>query len=159
LFAVELAVGVVVEAVPVRVLAGEDCGPAGPADGVRDEAAIEPHAFFRDAVEAGRFEQLPVVAVTAHCLGGEVIGEDEEDVGLLRRGLGGGGLEGREGDEEEGEREADHGGTSGCKAGSGLVIVTRAVPFVSRTKALIASRSRGFLSGANPPTSVLADRD
>ena len=55
---VEAAVAVVVKAVEVLVLAGEHRRAAGPADGIGHQAAIEPHAFARQAIDVGRLEQL-----------------------------------------------------------------------------------------------------
>ena len=79
--AVETAVAVVVEAVDVRVLAGQDRRPARPADRVRHEAAIKPHPFARDPIHVRRGEQLATLAVGADRLAGQIVGEDEQDVG------------------------------------------------------------------------------
>jgi hypothetical protein len=80
---VEPAVGVVVEAVEVVVLAGQDARPAGAADGVRDQAAVEPDALLADPVDVRGVDELPRVAVGADRLVGVVVGEDQDDVGLL----------------------------------------------------------------------------
>ena len=102
--AVEAAVGVVEEAVGVAVLAGEDGGPRRPADGVGHEAPVEAHALLRDAIDVGRLDQLPRIAIGADGLVGVVVGEDEDDVGPL----GGEGRGRREQKGREGE-EAGHG--------------------------------------------------
>ena len=80
---VEAAVRVVGKAVQMGILSGQHRGPAGAADGVRHEAAVEAHAFLGDAVEVGRVEQLPRITVGADGLVGVVVREDEDDVGRL----------------------------------------------------------------------------
>ena len=103
--AVEDGIRIIVEPVHVRILAGQDDGAAGSADGIGDEGAIETHAFLGDAVDVRRLVQLPRVAVGADGLIGMVIGEDEDDVGLL------GGSGGQESaDQTEKKCQETHGG-------------------------------------------------
>ena len=78
---VEPAVGVVVEAVLVGVLAGEDRGSARPTDRVGDQAAIEPHPLAGEPVDVRRLEEVPRLAVGRQRLAGQIVGEDEEDIG------------------------------------------------------------------------------
>ena len=86
--AVEPAVRVVVEAVLVRVLAGQDGRSAGPADRVRHDAPIEAHPFTGEAVDVGRFDQSARVVIGADGGKSVIVAEDEENVGRFRaRGL------------------------------------------------------------------------
>ena len=78
--AVEPAVGVVVEAVAVGVFPGQDRGPAGPADGIRHDAAVESHPFPGQAIDVRRLDQPARIVVSADGLIGMVVAEDEEDV-------------------------------------------------------------------------------
>ena len=68
-------------AVEVAVFAGEDRRPAGGADGVNGEAAVEPHAGAGEAIEVGRLVDL--AAVGADGLSGVVVAHDEKDVRRL----------------------------------------------------------------------------
>ncbi len=76
--AVEATVVIVVEAVEVRIFAGEDAGATGPAEGIRRQATVEAHAFGGDAVDVGGFVQAG--AVGADGLVGVVVAEDEDNV-------------------------------------------------------------------------------
>ena len=80
LVAVERA-RIVREAVHMAVLAREDAGPRGSRNGIGDVAALEEHAFARQTVEVGGFDQQ--AAVTAHGLRGVVVGHHDDDVGAL----------------------------------------------------------------------------
>ena len=82
LAAIKLAVAVVVEAVAMRILAGQDGRPTGPADGIGDQAAVEPHSLASQSVHVGRFEQPAFFTVRADGLTGQVVREDEQDVRL-----------------------------------------------------------------------------
>ena len=101
--AVESAVGVVVKAVRVTIFAREDGRSARPADGVGDEATVEPHPLARDPINVRRRDELERVRVRADRLESVVVAKDQDDVGRLggrARGLrlgrrGGGGAEGR----------------------------------------------------------------
>ena len=88
---VERGVRVIREAVDVIVGPREDCRAARPADRIRDEAAVEAHAFLGEPVDVRGLDQLPLVAVGADGLVGVVVGIDEDDV----RALGFGGEDGR----------------------------------------------------------------
>ena len=68
-----------VDAVLVAVLAGEDRGAAGRADGVGAEAVGEAHAAVGDAVDVRRL--VDAAAVGGDGVGGVIVGHDEEDVG------------------------------------------------------------------------------
>src|SRR6185312_13633714 len=78
---VEAAVGVVVEAVGVRILAGDERGPARAADRIANHAAIEANSVLTDAIDIRRVEQLAGVAVGTDGLVGVIVGEDDDDVG------------------------------------------------------------------------------
>jgi hypothetical protein len=65
----------------VAVLAGEDGGAAGSADGVDGVTAVEADAFFGDAIDIWCFVDL--AAVSADGVGGVVVGHDEEDVRMF----------------------------------------------------------------------------
>ena len=71
----------------MTVLAREDAGAAGCADGVGGKYPIHAHPLFGDAVEVGRLVDL--AAVTTDGLSGVVIRHDEEDVRPARAGIGG----------------------------------------------------------------------
>jgi hypothetical protein len=71
---------VVVEAVPVGILPGEDDRPARAADRIGHERPVEPHALPRDPVDVRGLDEFPVVAVGADRLVGMVVGIDEDDV-------------------------------------------------------------------------------
>ena len=81
--AVEAAVGVVVEAVRVGVLAGQDRCAAGPADRVRHDAPVEPHPLPGQPIDVRRLDQPARVVVGADGLVGVVVAEDEDDVRRL----------------------------------------------------------------------------
>ena len=68
-----------VDAVLVAVLAGEDRGAAGRADGVGAEAVGEAHAAVGDAVDVRRL--IDAAAVGRDGMGGVIVGHDEENVG------------------------------------------------------------------------------
>ena len=85
---VEDGVGVVVETVPVGILAGQDHRAARAADGVRDQRPVEAHAFPGDPVDIRGLDEFPLVAVGADGLVGMVIGVDEDDVRASRFGGG-----------------------------------------------------------------------
>ena len=59
------AVAVAEEAVDVAVLAGQDDGPAGAADRVGHQAAVEEHPFAGEAIDVRRLEQLQGMLVGA----------------------------------------------------------------------------------------------
>ena len=82
---VEPAVGVVVKAVEVVVLPRQHARPAGPADGIGHQAAVEPHALPGQPVDVRRLVELARVTVGADRLIGMVIREDEHDVGFVGR--------------------------------------------------------------------------
>ncbi len=77
-----------VDAVLVAVLAGEDRGAAGRADGVGAEAIGEAHAAVGDAVDVRRL--VDAAAVGGDGVGGVIVRHDVEDVGW-RPSLGKGG--------------------------------------------------------------------
>src|SRR5262245_46054710 len=83
LAAVEFTARVVVEAVLVAVLAGEDTGPAWTTQRVGHVAAIEPHSFRRDPIDIRRLIEL--AAISAHSLVAVIITHDEQDVRALGR--------------------------------------------------------------------------
>jgi hypothetical protein len=66
------------DAVDMIVRAGQNRRAARRADRVGAEATIEPHAASRDPVQVRRF--VDAAAVATHCMGGMVVGHDEEDV-------------------------------------------------------------------------------
>ena len=68
------------DTVDVVVGAGQDAGPARLAQGVGAEAVVESHPLSSDAVEVGGL--VDAAAITAHGVGGVIVGHDEEDVGL-----------------------------------------------------------------------------
>jgi len=110
LCAVETAVGVIHITVQMGVLAGQDRGAGGAADGISAVGAAEQHAFVGNAVDIRRGRDLvEAVTVGGNCLQRVVVGEDEEDV----RALGGpGDCHGGENEEKESERFIhDFGGT------------------------------------------------
>ena len=74
--AVETAVGVVVEAVHVAVLAGQDRGPAGAANRVGNQAAVEAHPFGRQPVQVGRLYQAARITIGTDRLIGMIVGKD-----------------------------------------------------------------------------------
>ena len=78
---VERRVRVVVEPVPVGILAGKNRRPARPADRVRHQAPVKPHPFPSHPVDVRRLQQLPLIAITTDRLTGEVIGKQEQNVG------------------------------------------------------------------------------
>src|SRR5207248_9376028 len=53
------AVRVVVEAILVRIFSREHRRAARPADGIRDEAAVEANAFLRKPIDVRRVDELP----------------------------------------------------------------------------------------------------
>ena len=81
---VEPAVTVVVKAVHVRVFSRQDCRSTGSADRIRHQAAIKSHPFFGQPIHLGRFQQSPFVAVSADRLTGQIVGEDQQDIGPSR---------------------------------------------------------------------------
>ena len=83
--AVEDGIRVIVEPVQVRILAGQDDRTARTADGVGHQGAIEAHAFLGEAIDVRGLVKFSRVAVGTDGLIGVVIGEDENDVGLLGR--------------------------------------------------------------------------
>ena len=106
LLAVEAAVAVVVEAVRVRILAGQNGSATRAADGIGNEAAIKAHALPRQAINGRCIQQLPAISVGADRLTGEVVGEEEDNVWRwLAFRLGG------EGENESGgeKQESNHG--------------------------------------------------
>ena len=77
LAAVEPAL-VVVEAVLVAVLAGENARPARSANRIGDIAAVKPHPLGRNPVDVRRF--VAIGAIGADRLVGMIIAHDEQDV-------------------------------------------------------------------------------
>ena len=65
----------------MRVLAGQDRGPAGAADRVGHDAAVEPHPLPGQAVDVRRLDQPARIVVGADGLVGMVVAEDEDDIG------------------------------------------------------------------------------
>ena len=63
------------------VFAGQDGGPAGAADGVRDDTAVEADAFLGQAIDVGRFDELTGFSIGADGLKRVVVGKEEDDVG------------------------------------------------------------------------------
>ena len=91
---VALRVDLVVEgvnAVLMAVLPGQDCRTARGADGVRAEAIRESHSLFREPVDIRCL--VDAAAVRRNCVGGMIVGHDEDDIGrcgaLLRAGRSG----------------------------------------------------------------------
>ena len=83
---IEHAVRVVVKPVEVVVLARQDTGPARTTDGIGNQAAIEPHPLFRDAVDVRGLQQLALFTIGGHRCGRMVIGKEKNDVGPLTGG-------------------------------------------------------------------------
>ena len=71
----------------MAVFAGHHRRAARPADGIGNQAAVEPHPLARDPVEVRRLNELARIVVGTDRLIRVVIGEDEDDVRSL--GLGG----------------------------------------------------------------------
>ena len=103
--AVEDGIRVVIEAVQVRILAGENDRTARSADGVGHQGAIEAHAFLGEAIDVRGLVKFSRVAVGTDSLIRVVIREDEHDVRLLGRS---GGQEAA--DQTEKECQDAHGG-------------------------------------------------
>ena len=78
--AVKAAVGVVKETVSMRVLAGQNRGPAGAADGVGHDTPVESHSFAGQAIDVGRLDQLPRIVVGTDGLKRVIITENKNDV-------------------------------------------------------------------------------
>jgi len=100
---VEDGVRVVVETIPVGILASQDHRAARATDRIGHERPVEPHALPGDPVDVRGLDEFPVVAVGADRLVGMVVGIDEDDV---RAGAVGG--EGRDAKHEQG-KETGHG--------------------------------------------------
>lgn len=67
--------------VDVRVLSGQDDRSAGRADGIRDEALVEPHALTADPVDIRCWSDLcQPPAVGADRVAGMIVRHDEQDV-------------------------------------------------------------------------------
>ena len=72
-------------AVGLRILAGDDAGPAGCADGVVAVDPVETHPVLGQGVDVGRgIQPGQAAAVSADGLGGMIIGHDEQDIGPHR---------------------------------------------------------------------------
>ena len=69
----------------MTVLARQDDGSTGGADGVGDESSVEDHALVRDTVDVRG--PVSVGPVGGNCLVGMVVSKDEQHVRVL--GLGG----------------------------------------------------------------------
>ena len=81
---VEAAVGVVVEAIQMGVLTGQNRCAAGTADRVRHDAPVETHPLLGQAIDVRRIDQPARIVVGTDGLIGMVVAEDEDDVrGLL----------------------------------------------------------------------------
>ena len=91
--------------VVVHVLAGQDGGPAGGAEGCADEGVGEVSSFLGEPVEGGSFQPLGGIRVEAHEVVAMVVAENEDNVGRI-----GGGKGREEGGGEEPEEEGAHGG-------------------------------------------------
>ncbi len=94
--------------------AGEQAGAAGGAVSGGGVGVRENHAFLREGIEVGRFTKS--AALVADVLPSEVIGEDENDVGLGRCEEGSAEQAGKE---ESGEEEL-HGGWMGTSGAGGI---------------------------------------
>jgi hypothetical protein len=62
------------------VLAREDGGSTGTADGVCHEATVKPHAVGANPIHVGRFEQLSFLTIRTDGLARQIVGEDEDNV-------------------------------------------------------------------------------
>jgi len=73
-------------AVGLRILPGNDAGPAGSADGVVAIDPVKTHPVLCQSIDIGRRIQLSqAAAVNADGLGGMIVGHYEEDIGLAFR--------------------------------------------------------------------------
>ena len=61
----------------MAVLAGENHGPAGPADRVRHDAPIEAHAFTGQTIDLWRFDQAAGIVVGTDGLESVVVAENK----------------------------------------------------------------------------------
>ena len=69
-------------AIEVRILAGENYGPRGSANGVGHQTAPKQHAFLGDAIQVGGIVEAE--AIGAQCLRGVVVGKQKQYVRPLR---------------------------------------------------------------------------
>ena len=72
-------------AIHVAIFSRQQGSTAGTADGIGHETVRKQRALFCQSIEARGFDQF--IAVSANALVGVVVGEDENNVGLLGRGL------------------------------------------------------------------------
>lgn len=79
--AIEASVCVIVEAVAMRVLTGEERCATRTADRIGYQAAIEAESLFRDAIDIGGLKKVAFIAIAAQCLASEVIGKKDDDIG------------------------------------------------------------------------------
>ena len=101
----------------MAVLAGQDVGAGGAADGIGAEGILEKHALRGDTVDVGGGCDLieEPARVGRDGIAGVVIGEHEDDVGLLSRG---GKSQCAEGRAEEADKGSIHEGDQKSRLGS-----------------------------------------
>ena len=71
---------VVIETVEMCIFSREHSGPARPAEGAGDKAALEEHAILRQCVEIRSLDQLSGVAICTDRRCGEIVAEDHNNV-------------------------------------------------------------------------------
>lgn len=110
--------------VVVHVLAGQDRGPAGGAEGRADEGVGEVSSFLGEPVEGRGFQPLRGIRVEAHEVVAMVVAENEDNVWWI------GGGKGREegGNEKPGEEETHGGKMVICLSGARAELWFRAYP-------------------------------